>query len=449
MSLMSEYYSRHIDQVEKKLNLYSNTSKAVDPISSGTLVYDWLCGGGVSLFTSIAGEEQSGKTTTSFHIGASALREELPFVSFFDAEGTLNTEYAGNIWRPFGVDILRYMDDPRLGYRYYRNNVIEKFFDFFVNVIDGMPDKIWVPQANTWAYVFPKRDDHFKKLMEHLELKPSKSLSNQHQFLCPTDNSKAEGVVIVDSFAAMLTNDTEEKQEVSGRRAQEASAFSLHLKRVMGKIAQKQIVLFGTNQLRQVPGVVYGGPDAQFTEPGGNALKFYSAIRFRTFSRAVPEGWQRDPKDSSSFMEKSVEGDGVDRYSYKLYKNTKNKLSRPKLSSFYRVWTSDTDGKPRGIDPAWDVYQHLLNTKQIVQKGKELTFHLKPSVGKNTAELLNGKSLTFRDLKLLIVGEVTSRRGLLKKANTALGVENVAIRLREKLFKQLRTDKSLWATAEE
>lgn len=434
------YYAKQIDGIEKGLSVFSNTTKTADRLSSGVLVFDWTAGGGLTLFSAIAGLEASGKTTLCTHALASSLTNKLPFTGFWDAEGTLNIDYATEIWRPFGINMQEVMDDISYGFRYYRNNVIEKFFDYLVKVLNHMPDKVWLPEENTWAFAFPKRDDYFGKMMHELELKPSRALSNEKQHICPTEDSRPQGLMCVDSLAAMMTNEDEESEQSSNRRAKEASAFSMHLKRVMGKLPEKQFLLLGTNQLRVVPGVTYGEP---YTEPGGNAIQFYSSMRWRSFSRAVPKGYERDGDNGKIAVEPSVEGKGTDRYMYKEITNTKNKFGRPGLKTSYRVWISDVGGNPRGIDPAFDVYQHLLNTQQISEKGNKITFQLRPSLGK-VAGLLNGKVFKFETLKTLIIGEVTDRKDLTVRAAKELGI-NVSPKLRARLFKQMHTDRGIYS----
>lgn len=440
------FYSKALDKVEKETRIYSNNVTFVDRLSSGILVYDWVNGGGILPgMCSIAGPEASGKTTTEYHVQASGILANLPINAFWDAERTLNPKLAGRIWDPFGLDFKKYLDKPELGFRYYRHNVIEKLFDYMVKMLNTMPDKAWQPDAQAWSYIIPKRDEYFKRLMDSMGLKADRNLTNEHEYICLTDNAKAEGLFCLDGFAAMLTNDTEEKEAKSGRRAEEASAFSLHLRRVAGKLVDKQFIMLGTNQLRDVPGQTYGDPHY---EPGGNAIKFYSSMRCRITSRAVMEGFERDKDNGSFCKEQSVEGDGTDRYAFKAYKNTKNKYGIPGLSAHARVWVSDRNGNPRGFDPVFDVLQHLLNTKQVVRKAGKLKFKLNDTIGKKTARMLNDSSpCGFDTLKRLVLSETTGRRDLLKQAAKELGI-NADPKLRSKLFAQMKVDESLWSVTE-
>lgn len=436
------FYSGALDDVEKKTRTYSNSLTFTKRLSTGILVYDWITGGGILPgMCSIAGPEASGKTTAIYHSQASAINAGYAFNGFWDAERTLNPQLAGRIWEPFGLDIQAYLANPERGFRYYREHVIEKFADFMVNILDKVPNKVYEPDAKSWAYVIPKRDDYFKRMMQALGLKPDKSLSTEHAYYCLTDNDRPEGFMALDSFAAMLTNDTEEKQERSNRRAEEASAFSAHLKRFIGKVTDKQWILNGTNQVRLTPGQTYGDPEY---EPGGGALQFYSSMRSRIRSKAVPTGYDRSKENGSLGEEKSVEGSGVDKYMYKKIKNTKNKYGVPGLTAEMRVWVSDRNGNPRGFDPAYDVFQHLLNTKQVIRTSKGLKFKLKDSVGKAAAGMLNeANPVKFDILKQLVLAETTGRTDLLKKAAKALGI-NKNPKLRERLFNQMQVDSSLY-----
>lgn len=129
---------------------------------------------------------------------------------------------------------------------------------------------------------------------------------------------------------------------------------------------------------------------------------------------------------------------------YKKIKNTKNKYGVPGLVAEMRVWVSDRNGNPRGFDPAYDVLQHLLNTKQVIRTSKGLKFNLKDSAGKAAAGMLNNANpVKFDILKQLVLAETTGRTDLLKKAAKALGI-NKNPKLRERLFNQMQVDSSLY-----
>lgn len=856
---LAAFYAKGIKDVEKKTGIYNNTVSYASRLSTDILCYDWICGGGLLPGLSIiSGEEGTGKTTTAYHAQAVSIFDSMPLTIFWDAEGTVSPKYASNIWRSMGLDLKSMTDQPESGYRYYRENVIEKFFDFLILQLNRMPAKQWNPDINSWTYLIPKRDSYFAELMEVLSLKADRKLTNDKYYVCPTENDRPEGMVVVDSFAAMITDDMEEEEKRGGQRAQEASAFSMHLKRAMAKIQSRQFIMQGTNQLRKIPGKVYGGPDdqcftgntpvvledgstktirdivrkklpvkvlsfnpetgeisskrvtnwfdngnalaskfikigyysydslgrvqtryitctknhkiwtidgwkragdltkdsniytyaeedtfnedqtalivgsllgdAQFThggesffritwqhstfqrpyllwklsifgidalssiggtkgrisyrnnagnanykassagyfnreigelidtvydnskkttyrkksncqmlidklnikslavwylddgtpgkmagsgrrirlscsrfsqqerkalankiaklvgidrnyirtnknieifgkantdrfhamiapyvppcmsyklfdpslaggytwqkglpsrdfvmletdiasieaadekskyvrkydievednhtyfvgtpsmkkrgdfsglnlksrqevaaykkevrmllsgglavsnsyEPGGEALKFYSQCRARTYTRKVMDGFDRDPNNGKICMESSVDG-GKDRYSFKEFKNTKNKTNTPLLRSHARVWTSDRDGKGRGFDPVFDTYQHLVNTKQLEESKGKMRFVLKDTAGKVASMLNAAKPFDWDTFKRLILSEVDDRKDLLKQAATSLDINKNPM-LRSKLFDQMKKDSTLYQSHEE
>ncbi len=333
-------------------------------------------------------------------------------------------------------------------------------FDYLKQAMSLMPDKNWNSESKSWCLYFPKKDEAAKALMQMLDLKPSKALSGTSNFyVVPVEDPSPQGFFSVDSFASMATRETEEKDD-SGkvRSALEASEFSTQLKRVKIDLAEKKIVMLGTNQLRSHVRQQYGGPDDQQYEPGGNALKFYSEARCRTYSRSGGAGkpfgpWFEQDKASSKFgIEKSVESNGTDRYAYKEVKNTKNKFGKPGLKAMIRVWVSDAKGNPRGVDPVFDLYNYLRSTNQIVfqktkgEGGKGLKFNLLPSIGAARADLLNSlKPFDFLALKMLVLGEYTNDVELYKRGAAKMGLSK-KVSLRESLFKQIRTDESVYST---
>lgn len=459
---MAAMYASKLTKVEDGLLLVSNSIVEPERVSSGVLQIDWMFGGGfVPGMSSIAGQEQTGKTTAVYHTLANSISHlKLPFNGLYDAEGAVSPKYTGKIWEPFGLDVKSLLSKAgrEQGFYYYRDQVIETMFDYLKQAMSLMPNKNWSTQANSWAYYFPKRDDHFKRLMDVMGVKASRALSTGPFYVCPTENSGPEGLFCVDSFASLLTREEEEKDE-SGktRSAMEASEFSKQLKRVKVDLADKKIIMLGTNQLRSHVRAVYGSPDDQEYESGGNALRFYSEARCRAYSRSSsaigkfgPFTWD---KDNSKFgIEDSVEfPGGTDRYAIKEFKNTKNKFGKPGLKIYQRVWVSDARGNPRGIDPAFDVYMHLLNTRQIKKEGsKGFRFRLHPSVGKRRAELLNSLApIKFHQLKALVVAEYTDNELLLRRALKAMGL-TVKVGLRTALFAQLKAgDDELYSNIKE
>lgn len=459
---LAAFYAKHLKGVEDDLSLVSNSMIEAERVSSGSLCIDWIFGGGfVPGMSSVSGEEQTGKTTVGYHTLAQAHGVlHLPYTGLYDAEGAVSPKYTGRIWEPFGMDVKHLISKAGRedGFYYFRDQVIEKMFDYLKQTMAKMPDKNWNSTIGSWCYQFPKRDEYFKTLMQFMGVKPDQKASAGGNFyICPTDYSGPEGFFMADSFAALLTREEENKEETgdSHQNAKEASAFSKHLKRVKVDLAEKKIVMLGTNQLGSHVRKVYGHPDDQLYEKGGNALKYYSEARGRFFSRAGSAAAKLGPftadKDNSKFViEDSVEYEGgKDRYALKEAKNTKNKFGPPGLKTFIRVWVSDGKGKPRGIDPVFDVFHHLTNTGQLIKVKGNIQFKLKDSVGKKRAGKLNAlPPFKFSSLKTLVIAEYIGSSELLRKAMKQLGAD-FKPNLRESLFKQLKSDDSVYSTIKE
>lgn len=447
------FYSGILDAAEKATKMPSNSLRYLDPLSTETLQFNRaLSGGWYNVFGSISGPEGSGKTTLIYHGMSSSVKNGINFTGFIDAETTLNETFAGNIFAQYGMSFRELMDDKRSPFRYYRRNVIETVFDLLHFVLKRMPDKVWVPETESWGYVIPKRSKHFAAVLEGLQLTPDKKLSTDNDFICPTENAQVEGSMFLDSLAAMVTESDDDAGEKSKRRAAEASAYSEHFKRVISRIGSKGLVFFGTNQVRKIPGQTYGDP---LYEPGGEAIKFYSAQRLRIAARAAPEGAGvvRDKDVPSQALEPSVHKEGaMDRYKYKFFKNTKNKVGFPGLSGWVRVWVADAFGNVRGFDPVFDVSEYLKDTGQFRtegrQKGQTLyVLRLKDTVGKKRANLFNSlPPFTMLTFKRLILAEAEGSDRLFVEAGKALGVSPKHLKiggLRAALFDQIKSDKSV------
>ena len=88
--------------------------------------------------------------------------------------------------------------------------------------------------------------------------------------------SGAVDIVVVDSVAALVT-----QQEIDGdigdaQVAGQARLMSQALRRLSGSIAKSNCIVIFINQLRMKIGVMYGNPEVT---SGGNALKYYASVR--------------------------------------------------------------------------------------------------------------------------------------------------------------------------
>jgi len=185
-------------------------------VSTGALNLDVALGiGGIPLgrVTEIYGNEGSGKTTLALHVAAEAMKKGMP-VLYIDAENALDPSYAQAI----GMD------------------------------------------TESDLFILSQPDD------------AETALQLAEKFAATV----GEGVIIVDSVAALVT-----RQELQGDIGDSTVAvlarlLSASLRRLVRLLAQNQTALIFINQIREKVGVMYGNPE---TTPGGRALKFYSSIR--------------------------------------------------------------------------------------------------------------------------------------------------------------------------
>ncbi len=88
--------------------------------------------------------------------------------------------------------------------------------------------------------------------------------------------SGAIDVVIVDSVAALITQQEIDGDMASSHVGLQARLMSQALKKLSGVVAKSNCVLIFINQLREKIGISYGNPEVT---SGGRALKFYSSVR--------------------------------------------------------------------------------------------------------------------------------------------------------------------------
>jgi RecA/RadA recombinase len=129
---------------------------------------------------------------------------------------------------------------------------------------------------------------------------------------------------------------------------------------IKNRLGNKRACIIGTNQLRLRPGA-YGNPEY---EPGGEAIKFFSDVRVKTKTIAVPNGTGHVEE------EPCWDGDGIDRYRYVNLSVPKNKVFSPFRQSTIRFWFEEKGSPGRGIDPVFDCFQYLEETGQVSGKGR-------------------------------------------------------------------------------
>ncbi len=88
--------------------------------------------------------------------------------------------------------------------------------------------------------------------------------------------SGAIDVVVIDSVAALVTQQEIEGDMASSHVGLQARLMSQALKKLSAVVAKSNCVVIFINQLREKIGISYGNPE---TTPGGRALKFYASVR--------------------------------------------------------------------------------------------------------------------------------------------------------------------------
>ena len=88
--------------------------------------------------------------------------------------------------------------------------------------------------------------------------------------------SGAVDVVVIDSVAALVPQAEIEGDMGDSHMGLQARLMSQALRKLTGAIKRSNCAVIFTNQLRMKIGVLYGNPE---TTSGGNALKFYAAVR--------------------------------------------------------------------------------------------------------------------------------------------------------------------------
>ena len=418
-----------LDKIEKSVGISDATlNKNEKRMSTGQLQVDLMLGGGITAgWYTMFGQEQSCKTTEAVHLLASALKANVPILYYCDYEGSAEPNYIENILKNMGVNMpldnvfgvkdektAKWVIPPRVRYR--SEAVAEKFFDTLAQIQRMLPDKVLI--GENWYYVFENTKENQKKLSGKYD---KTYFSKHNKFRVPAPDGSLQAVVLVDSYPAMLP----EKQDVDDPNnaiASQARMFSDQLKRVKGKMRSKRIAVIGINQLRLRPMVMGGNPEY---EPGGEALKLYSDVRIKHTSRALSAVGAKGQGQVEEEKSVNIKG-GVDNYRYIHMRAFKNKLSRPYLECFQRMWISDGNGEAHGFDPVWDTFQYLVKTGQVAgtrNKGLKLKLHKK--------ELC--KAISWFEFKRLILGDKAIQRHIYE----TLGMK--PINLREFCFRQVES----------
>lgn len=415
-----------LDGLEKKFGLSSMAvSESEDRLSTGLLTVDLILAGGMlpgGWYTFFGGEQSCKTTLATTAIGSIATDSQFRGASsIFDYEGSFAADYAENIFKymnrgkPLSVDSvfgIRENDEwvipPRV--RYFSAAVGEDFYNYVAALQKMLPDV--VQEDGKFYYVYENTRENQKDLKGEYD---KEYLRKANKFRVPAPNGMPQAVILVDSYPAMVPKQADDKAEGDKSLALVARMHAANIPRIKGAMRAKRIIILGINQLRTNPGQMFGNPE---TEPGGQALKFFSDCRLRMSSVAIPHGkgqYEEEP---------AITGDGNDKYRYLKCKTIKNKLGGPQAAEVsLRIRVSDSEGVSTGFCRAWDAFHYLKMTGQIGGNRKKIKFLSGP---------FEGKSVSWIEFKALIDGDAP----MLRKGCDVLGVKPT--RLYEWCRKQLK-----------
>lgn len=434
---LSALYNDDIDVIAMKQGYEESSMEGVPPMSSGLLALDLALGGGIRpAWYTMAGGEQSAKTTSAITIMGASVKEGVPIVSFSDYEGSSSNSlpYLQSIMKGIGASSSlselfgkkdgntgKWVVRPKVRYR--TETLGEKFFDFMAEVLRTLPDKRFI--NNQWWYVFDDTKPNKARLGDSVDNSMAKKYGKG--LWVPAPDGKLQAIFLVDSYPAMNPSANDD-DEANNSLALQARMFSKHLPRVKGRMAQKMVAVIGVNQIRAVPMAMYG-PKEQ--EPGGTALKFYSDVRLKNTSRGSGYPLWAKTFDKEYFEnEKSVNLEGTDRYRYIHAKAIKNKLGVPQRQVWYRLWHADAGGEARGFDPFFDTMFYLRETGQLTGSGRD----------KLTLKL-DGLDVPKKPIKWLTFKRwVLGTRDEMKAISAEYGFKPMS--LRAFCFKQMATGKA-------
>lgn len=399
--LMNSYLDDSISGIEKSMGLSATAFDPDEPrLSTGLISLDVLIGGGIVSggWYTIFGGEQSCKSTLTMLILASIVKQGFDGkAAIWDYEGSTDPSYVENILKSAKVkqslsSIFGEIDPETGDYiiqplvRYISHDSGEDFFDYYNRLKRALPDK--TKMGKGYYYVFP----HEKKYIKMFKGAYDKEyLSKRNKIRIPAEDGMAQALALVDSYPAMLPALLDED---GGSKAigSQARMFSDGIKRVKSGMRKKRMTIFGVNQLRLKPMVMFGSPEY---EPGGEALRFYSDVRLKSTSRAIPPGWGK----GQTMEEPSVEGKGSDEYRFIVIKVHKNKLGGFQYQDTWaRMWLRDHEGQARGLDPVFDTWNFLKMQELVGGTRKNMKF-VAP------CPLEGAKKMTWDDFKVLILGK--------------------------------------------
>lgn len=426
---ISGIYGDILDDVWKRQGMDDGLASDMEPMSTGMLALDMILGGGIrpAWYTNFGGE-QSAKTTTTLTILAAAIKAAIPYSRLEDFEGSTRNSipYVQNIFRSAGIkksvqevfgvkdpDTGKWLIRPIVGYIPETRG--EAFFDRLHDLLKTLPDKKKI--GKDWWLIFEDTKANKAKFGDRSN--PTMAKKHGAGIYVKANDGALQALIITDSYPGM-NPEANDEDESNNSLALQARMFAKHIPRVKGRLASKMVAVIGVNQLRSNPMARHGPPES---EPGGQALKFFSDVRIRHTSRAISgvptkPAPKENPDDKSTEVEPSVQFDGQDTYRYIAVKADKNKLWTPKRQAWIRIWVEDANGEAQGLDPVYDTYWYLYFTGQAKgSKRNAITFNLE-GYGLGT------KTISWMEFKKWVLGTKEEKAEICAK----LGYKPIDIR---------------------
>jgi RecA/RadA recombinase len=138
-----------------------------------------------------------------------------------------------------------------------------------------------------------------------------------------------------------------EWKKIVGRNEQpgeRAKVISAEMRKLQAMVKENDVTVYIINQVRDKIGVMYGSPE---TTPGGNALKFYASLRFRTQAK------------------KKIEHKSLEKFSgiNMQVRNVKNRSCSPFfVADDVKLYFSE------GIDPISGLLNCLVQDERVIMK---------------------------------------------------------------------------------
>ena len=194
------------------------------------------------------------------------------------------------------------------------------------------------------------------------------------------------GLIVIDSIPALVTaqNLKNEFTKDTGKQGTIAKPMHKFLTEITPSLEEKQNILILINQVR-IKDVTFTGAPI-YSEPGGDAPKFYSSVSVRFGSRVFMKG--------DTELNASNDGDGATGFKLK-FSITKNKTAPTARGGGFITYNYTT-----GMEKLKDLFE-IATTFDFIQRLNNVTYQM---IDLNAGELLvdeNGKELRGKKSYLL------------------------------------------------